>query len=63
MYWFYNILKSIENNDCKTKCEFEIKLLDQERLRAGRKINEDIIATKVKFIFLFLRYLFFACMN
>ena len=35
----------------KIESKFEIKLLDQERLRAGRKINEDIIATKVKFIF------------
>ena len=51
MYWFYKIWdRLIKRNFSKTIYEFEIKLLDQERLRAGRKINEDIIATKVKFI-------------
>ena len=45
----------------KIESKFEIKLLDQERLRAGRKINEDIIATKVKFIFWFLYHITRLC--
>ena len=62
MYWFYNNLRKIDfsHSTSKTTCEFEIKLLDQERLRAGRKINEDIIATKVEFIILLFINLFLA---
>ena len=64
MYWFYNNLRKIDfsHSTSKTTCEFEIKLLDQERLRAGRKINEDIIATKVEFIILLFINLFLTCM-